>query len=327
VWAISSAAHDHARADRLVSAGEHRGEPGSCPFCVSAACVAPEDDLAAAAASCGGMSFTPGTKVLLASGIAVPIASLKPGDKVLATNVRTRKTKAEPVAAVLVHHDTNRYDLTVKTAHGSAVVHTTSNHLFWDLTQRKWVKARALRYGDHLRTLGGHGPVTAAGGWTPRRSYGWMWDLSVPGNGDHDFYIDVADTGILVHNCPVPAGFVTAPDQAVFWSGIRGGDTAAATWAAKNGGTTLETTMAARGITLPAWDASNPAAVAAWRQASEAFARSASGNVTVLQETGVRVNSVWAQVEYPALIANRAVTSITSINPVTGDSIVLWSRP
>lgn len=43
VWAISSAAHDHARADRLVSAGEHRGEPGSCPFCAPGACVAPED--------------------------------------------------------------------------------------------------------------------------------------------------------------------------------------------------------------------------------------------------------------------------------------------
>jgi hypothetical protein len=29
-----------------------------------------------------------------------------------------------------------------------------------------------------------------------------MWDLSVPGGGDHDFYIDVVRTAVLVHNCP-----------------------------------------------------------------------------------------------------------------------------
>jgi hypothetical protein len=44
--------------------------------------------------------------VLLASGVAVPIASLRPGEKALATNTRTGKTRAEPVAAVLVHHGT-----------------------------------------------------------------------------------------------------------------------------------------------------------------------------------------------------------------------------
>lgn len=39
----------------------------------------------------------------------------------------------------------------------------------------------------------------------------------------------------------------TATDEAVFWSGIRGGDSAAASWAAKNGGATLESTLAERG--------------------------------------------------------------------------------
>jgi len=53
------------------------------------------------------LQFTGGTKVLLASGAAIPIAALKPGDMVLATNVKTRKTQAETVAAVLVHHDTD----------------------------------------------------------------------------------------------------------------------------------------------------------------------------------------------------------------------------
>ena len=28
-----------------------------------------------------------------------------------------------------------------------------------------------------------------------------MWDLTVPGNNDHDFYVTVATTAVLVHNC------------------------------------------------------------------------------------------------------------------------------
>jgi filamentous hemagglutinin len=85
--------------------------------------------------------------------------------------------------------------------------------------------------------------------------------------------------------------------------------------------------MTPGGSSLPAWDASNPAVVSAWRQASAQFAQGASGNVAVLQDTAVRVNSVWAEVEYPALTANPSVTSITAINPETGASTLLWSRP
>jgi hypothetical protein len=28
-----------------------------------------------------------------------------------------------------------------------------------------------------------------------------MWDLTVPGNNDYDFYVAVAATAVLVHNC------------------------------------------------------------------------------------------------------------------------------
>jgi len=160
---------------------------------------------AKAAESCG-LSFTPGTKVLLANGKAVPISSLKPGEKVVATNTKTGKTQARTIAAVLVHHDTNRYDLTVR-AHGrTAIIHTTSNHPFWDATTHRWVKAGALRYGTHLRTPAG-GTATVLGGHAPRHRAGWMWDLTVPGDGDHDFYVQVADTAVLVHNCPSSRGW------------------------------------------------------------------------------------------------------------------------
>ena len=120
------------------------------------------------AACPGGQSFTAGTKVLLASGAAIPISQLKPGQKVLATNAKTGKTQAEPVTAVLLRHDTDLYDLTVKTAHGSAVIHTTSSHLFWAPTTGRWIKAAALKHGTHLRTPG-TGSVTVLGGSAPAR--------------------------------------------------------------------------------------------------------------------------------------------------------------
>jgi hypothetical protein len=75
------------------------------------------------------MSFTPSTPVLLPGGAAAPSATLKPGDKVEATNIKTGKTTPETVAAVEVHHDTNLYNLNVKTPHGTQVIHTTANHL------------------------------------------------------------------------------------------------------------------------------------------------------------------------------------------------------
>jgi len=86
-----------------------------------------------AAESCllGGESFTAGTKVLLASGAAIAIRQLKPGDKVLATNTKSGKPQAETVAAVWTHHDTDLYDLKIRAGTKTAVIDTTSSHLFW----------------------------------------------------------------------------------------------------------------------------------------------------------------------------------------------------
>lgn len=158
-----------------------------------------EDGSDDALAGCGE-SFTAGTKVLLASGAAVPISQLKPGDKVLATNTKTGKTLPEAVTAVMVKRDTNKYDLTIRSGHRTANIDTTRNHLFWDVTRGRWVKAGALKHHDRLRTSNG-AVATVVSGHTPEGSAGWMWDISVPGGNDHDFYIDTAAATILVHNC------------------------------------------------------------------------------------------------------------------------------
>ena len=76
-----------------------------------------------------------------------------------------------------------------------------------------------MKPGEHLKTPDGTLAV-ADGGTTPKVHDGWMWDLTVPGNNDHDFYVlpassdggrdayhaEADGTSILVHNsgglCP-----------------------------------------------------------------------------------------------------------------------------
>jgi 3-dehydroquinate synthase class II len=76
--------------------------------------------------SCGGESFTAKTKVLLADGKAVPISSLKPGQKVLAATTKTGKNQAETITAVLVNHDRDLYDLKVRVGGRTAVIDTAA---------------------------------------------------------------------------------------------------------------------------------------------------------------------------------------------------------
>ena len=170
---------------------------------------AAEEELAA----CGGESFTASTRVLLASGAAVPIAALKPGEKVLATDTKTGKTKAEAITRVLVHRDTDLYDLKITSKGRTSVIGTTSSHLFWIPGSHggRWVKAGALTHGAHLRTPGGT-TATVVTGWTPKTSTGWMWDLTV--TPDHDFYIKTATADVLVHNDSCPLTNKQAEDMA-----------------------------------------------------------------------------------------------------------------
>jgi hypothetical protein len=142
--------------------------------------------------------------VLLASGAAIPISQLKAGDKVLATNTKTGKMQAETVKAVILEHDNDLYDLTVKVGGRTAVIQTTQHHRFWDQTTRRWTFADALGADDLLRTPG-RAKASVVSGQVPASATGWMWDLTIA--HDHDFYIDVATTAVLVHNCPSGSRF------------------------------------------------------------------------------------------------------------------------
>lgn len=120
----------------------------------------------AAAANCGGPSFSASTPVLTASGKAVAISKLRRGDKVIATDVKTSKTGPAAVSAVWLNHDANLFNLKVRSGGHTSVISTTWNHPFWDLTQHRWVKVGRLKPGDDLRAPSG-AAVTALGGWTP----------------------------------------------------------------------------------------------------------------------------------------------------------------
>lgn len=65
------------------------------------------------------------------------------------------------------------------------------------------MKGAALARDSYLRAPG-RASVTVVGGYAPADPAGWMWDISVPGGGDHDFYIHAVNTAVLVHNCDFP---------------------------------------------------------------------------------------------------------------------------
>ena len=272
--------------------------------------------------TCGGQSFAAGTLILLASGKATAISKLSVGDKVLADHTKTGQNQAEAVTTVLVHHDTNLYDLTIKTGHRTQVIHTTSNHLFWDpYPHYGWIPANHLKQGMHLKTPDGQSAVVV-GGSVPADHDGWMWDLTVPGNNDHDFYVAVAATAVLVHNCAAPstpghiaatADVSTEPDTAYVWTGLAERDATAL--ARSNGGTTLEGALDSRGVVMPAWDPADPAVAEAWYTVSARYAAAASGRVTaIVGPGGIRADSVFATIELPTLLNNPGVTGIDYIS-------------
>jgi filamentous hemagglutinin len=121
----------------------------------------------------------------------------------------------------------------------------------------------------------------------------------------------------------------TEPDTAFFWSGRTnglGGQALAAQIAQLNNGTTLETLIAQKGIQMPAWDASNPAVVKAWQNISAQYAAGASGSVRAVVGSNLRPGNVWETAELPALMNNPNVTQITTIDPATGASKVIFTR-
>lgn len=120
----------------------------------------------------------------------------------------------------------------------------------------------------------------------------------------------------------------TGPDDATFWSGrILDGDgnvipdgtqLGAQNLTNSTHGETLEQLLDRQGMTdrMPS-DWNEPSTDATWRQVSTNLAQNASGDVRAYVGD-VRAQSVWNECEFPTLVQNGGITSITMIDATTG---------
>jgi hypothetical protein len=121
----------------------------------------------------------------------------------------------------------------------------------------------------------------------------------------------------------------TKPNTAFFWSGKTdgiGGETVARQVATTNKGTTLEALIEDRNIQMPAWNATNPDVVQAWKTISADYATGASGTVRAVIGKNLRPGNVWETAELPALMRNPNVDRIITIDPVTKIATEIFVR-
>ena len=182
-----------------IAAGQHLGRAPSQLRHVVGHCVAAEAgaDAAAttglrdAAESCAN-SFTADTPVLMADGKEEPIADVKVGDKVLATDPETGKTQAGPVAALIRH--SGKHTMVELTLDDGSKIATTDHHPFWDASTHTFTDAIDLRVGDQVLSESGR-TLTIT---TERVYVQTLAAYNLQIDGIHTYYAGI--TPILVHN-------------------------------------------------------------------------------------------------------------------------------
>ncbi|WP_250009045.1 polymorphic toxin-type HINT domain-containing protein [Actinoplanes sp. M2I2] len=153
-------------------------------------------------------SFSPDTKVLMADGSTKPIAEVRVGDDVVATDPKTGETATREVSKLHINDDTDLADVTVELPDGRrAIVNTTEHHPFWSVDRKDWIGAGALRLGEDLSTLAtsSQPEIEAVRVFTGRRT---MYNLTVA--DIHTYYVLAGDTPVLVHNCGPEVGPYTS---------------------------------------------------------------------------------------------------------------------
>jgi RHS repeat-associated protein len=150
-------------------------------------------------------SFTPDTPVLMADHTTKPIKDIKVGDKVIATDPTTGETTTETVTQLHDNQDTDLTDLTITADGHTNIIHTTTQHPFWDATTRNWTVAGRLGIGDHLLTDNASIAIVAGiRSWNAQHE---MRNLTV--ETLHTYYVIAGTTPVLVHNeglggCGIP---------------------------------------------------------------------------------------------------------------------------
>ncbi|MEU8525030.1 MULTISPECIES: polymorphic toxin-type HINT domain-containing protein [Streptomyces] len=140
-----------------------------------------------------GHSFLPGTRVLVAGGLSVPIESVRLGDEVLATDPVTGLTSLRTVSRIFTTYDDK--DFTRLTTSAGTVT-ATDTHPFWLVDEKRWADAGDIEAGDLLRQASGDTlTVRSVERYTQRQT---THDLTV--NDVHSYYVGMGTRFALVHN-------------------------------------------------------------------------------------------------------------------------------
>ncbi|MEJ3746357.1 RHS repeat-associated core domain-containing protein [Actinomycetes bacterium KLBMP 9797] len=155
-------------------------------------------------------SFTPETHVLLADGSTKPIGAVRVGDRVLATDPTTGVTGPRVVTDTIAGNGAKSLaDITVDSGERTATITATDGHPFWAANLNAWVTATELSPGSLLRTAAGtYIQVTAVQRRTERDIH--VRNLTV--DGLHTYFVVVAGTPVLVHNCESTPRFAVDRD-------------------------------------------------------------------------------------------------------------------
>ncbi|GGJ97687.1 hypothetical protein GCM10010123_29630 [Pilimelia anulata] len=144
-------------------------------------------------------SFTPTTAVLMADGSSKPIADVKVGEMVRATDPTTGKTESRAVTDVIAGDgDKSLVEITVESGRGKAgKVTATDGHHFWAVDLRRWVEAKDLKPGYRFLTADNR-PTRVLGtrSWRQQQP---VYNLTV--DGLHSYYVSSGASDVLVHNC------------------------------------------------------------------------------------------------------------------------------
>ncbi|MFC4333715.1 golvesin C-terminal-like domain-containing protein [Salininema proteolyticum] len=162
--------------------------------------------------TCPVNSFTGDTPVAMADGTFKPIALVREGDRVRATDDATGETKARTVTGTMVSYGVKT--LVRITVDGGEGVTATDGHPFWTAADPGegfrgggWTEAGDLREGQWLRTSAGTWVQVSAVAVEERTAT--VHNLTVAGL--HTFHVKAGDADLLTHN--KGGDCVEGPDQ------------------------------------------------------------------------------------------------------------------
>ncbi|GAB2584657.1 RHS repeat-associated core domain-containing protein [Streptomyces capparidis] len=142
-------------------------------------------------------SFLPDAQVLMADGTRKKIGDIKVGDKVLATDPETGRTKPREVVATIITEDDKQFaDITVRKNGRTSSIVATTHHPFWTETTDTWLDAGDLEPGMLLRTPDG----TTAEVQDVRLHTETQSTRNLTVEELHTYYVLAGATPVLVHN-------------------------------------------------------------------------------------------------------------------------------